>query len=230
MAYKPALDDGEVQQINLRAIRDWIKSNKGKIKAKPNKTILYAGRDYDLEVVDDLPLEDRKEFMGTPMWKRIKELRKNLSDLKLPAEFETLEDVLQKIADHPTLITRDRQELSFSNAFEFFNELEEYPKLYPDVKRVSRESWESLSEAFAGNAEGDIKIMDGAADDYAKLGKDKILIRKELEALLKNDKLSRKAKEVLSKKMSKYGDFFDRRYTQLLKQLEENRACLKGKK
>ena len=35
MAYKPALDDGEVQQINLRAIRDWIKSNKGKIKAKP---------------------------------------------------------------------------------------------------------------------------------------------------------------------------------------------------
>ena len=92
---------------------------------------------------------------------------------------------------------------------------------------MATECWEHLSEAYASNATGDIRILDGAADDYGKLGKDKILLRKELESLLKNSKLSAAGKAVLAKKISKYGDFFDRRYTELLRVLMEDKKRLK---
>ena len=49
MAYKPALSEGELLSKNFKAIRTWVSENKSKLKAPPNKTILYSGRDYDLE-------------------------------------------------------------------------------------------------------------------------------------------------------------------------------------
>ena len=100
-------------------------------------------------------------------------------------------------------------------------------KLLPNASQVARESWERLSEHYAGNAKGDIQILDGAADDYGKIGKDKILLNNELAALLKNSKLSPAGKSVLAKKMSKYGAFFDRRYTELLRVLMEDKKRLK---
>ena len=227
MSYQKALDEGEVNRLNLKSVRAWIESSKGKIKAKPNKSIFYAGRDYDLEVIKDLPLADRKEFMGTPMWKVIERTRQQQRDLKLPCDFDTLEDVLKSIRDHPKVFTRDRQELRFANAFEFFSDLDSLAKLLPDAKQVARASWERLSEIYASNATGYIRILDGAADDYGKLGKDKILLRKELETLLKNKDLSPAGKAVLAKKISKYGDFFDRRYTDLMRVLMEDKKRLK---
>ena len=227
MSYEKALEEGQVQSVNLKSIRNWIAANRSRIKAKPNRSIFYAGRDYDLEVIKDLPLADRKEFMGTPMWKVIERTRKGLQDLKLPCEFDTVEDVLKSIKDHPKIWTRDRQLVPYANAFEFFNEIGGLTKLLPDAKSVATECWEHLSEAYASNATGDIRILDGAADDYGKLGKDKILLRKELESLLKNSKLSAAGKAVLAKKISKYGDFFDRRYTELLRVLMEDKKRLK---
>lgn len=227
MSYPPALDEGEAQRLNQKSIRGWIEENKGKIKAKPNQTILYSGRDYDLEVIKGLSLEDRKEFMGTPMWKRIEQTRKQMRDLEVPCGFQTLEDVLKSIRNHPKFITRDRQELRYSSAFEFFNEVQGQSKLLPDAKRVSRESWDRLSEIFAGNAVGSLQILDGAADDYSKLREDKIFIRKELEALLRNPKLSLVGKKLVLEKIAKYSDNFDRRYTKLIQLLDKEQSRLK---
>ena len=67
--------------------------------------------------------------MGTPMWKRIEQTRKQQRDLKLPCGFDTLEDVLKSIRDYPKVVTRDRQELRYANAFEFFNGVDSLSKL-----------------------------------------------------------------------------------------------------
>lgn len=213
MAYPKALDDGEVRRVNLKSIRTWIETNKALIKAKPNKSIVYSGRDYDLEVLKDVPLADRKVFMGTPMWK-VLEQSKQRHDLKFPCEFQTLEDVLKSIRQHPQFITRDRQEVgSFANAFEFFSELKDFPKLVPDG--TSQACWVRLSEIYTSNAVGDIRILDGVSDSYEKLGSDKVLVNTELLALLKNSKLSPAGKAELMKKIPKYKEHlqrFDKRY------------------
>src|SRR5262245_25397822 len=115
MAYKPPLEEGDLHSMNIKSVRKWIEQNKGKIKAKPDKTVLYSGRDYDLEVEKKLSESDRQEFMGTPMYKVIERTRKELQDLKVPCDFQTLEDVLKSLRDCPTIVDRDRKEQRYSN-------------------------------------------------------------------------------------------------------------------
>ena len=92
-----------------------------------------------------------------------------------------------------------------------------------NAKGVDHESWDCLSERFAGSAEGNIHIMDGLADDFGKLDKQKVLLEKELDALLKNTKRFTAGKPVLLKKMSKCGEIFDH---QLITRLGEATADL----
>jgi hypothetical protein len=226
MGYKPPFGEGELYSVNLRSIRKWIENNKSRIKAKPNQTVLYSGRIYDLDVLPDLPKEDRDSFKGTPVWMSIEKHRKLHKDRDISFDYQTLEQVLKSIRDHPVLVDKDHHEQEFSNAHEFFASIKSHAKLLPNAKGVYQESWDRLSEVFAGNAEGDIHILDGLADDFRKLDKQKILLRKELDALLKNTKLSTAGKAVLLKKMTKYGELFDHQYTKLIKQLDEATAGL----
>jgi hypothetical protein len=132
--------------------------------------------------------------------------------MKIPCEFQTLGDVLKALRDHPKVVDKDQQEKHFAHAEEFFNQLgdsKDLDPLVPDRRKLKKDCWGRLSEIFAGNAVGDIKIYDGAADDYGKLKVDKDFIDRELAALLKNDKLSPKAKDLLKKKITKFGSYFD---------------------
>lgn len=227
MAHKPALSEGELYKLNLRSVRKWIEDNKGRIKARPNQTVLYSGRIYDLDVLPDLPKEDRELFKGTPVWLSIEKHRKLHKDRDIPFNYQTLEQVLKAVRDHPVLVDKDHLPQKFANAYEFFASLKDHAKLLPNAKGVDKESWDRLSEIFAANAEGDIRILDGLADDFGKLEKHKVLLRKELEALLKNGKLSAAGKAVLLRKMSKYGELFDHQYTKLVRQLDEATAHLR---
>nr|WP_316642487.1 hypothetical protein [uncultured Roseateles sp.] len=232
MAYKPPLDEGVLHSTNFRSIRDWIERNKARIKAKPNKSVLYSGRDYDLEMKKGMTAADLVEFKGTPMYLRLEQTRKRMRDQNIPYDFEMLEDVLKSMRDYPKLLDKDHQEQHFSNAFDFFHSLSHSDRLsplLPNRKKIQDDSWKRLSEIYAGNAVGDIKILDGAADDYGKLREDKVFIQKELAALLKNDKLSPAAKKLLEKKISEYGSYFDRRYTELIARLDEGKSRLSGK-
>lgn len=214
MGYKPPLDEGELHSQNRKSILEWIERNKGKIKAKSNKTILYSGRDYDLDMKE---LERTGEYKGTPMHVRIEQFKKRLRDMKIPCEWQTIGDVLKDLKDYPEVVDKDRQvQQYFSDAEDFFNLLGKSKRLdplLPNAGKLRKDCWGRLSEIFAGNAVGDIKIYDGAADDYSKLKVDKDFIDKELAALLKNDKLSPKSKALLKAKISKFGSYFDRRYT-----------------
>lgn len=239
MAYQRALTEGDLHSQNFKAIRTWLSANKSRIMAPPNKTVLYAGRDYDLEdVIDELgkkvSSEQRDTFMGTPMWKLVARWQKDLKatpDAKVGQGYKTLPDVL-KTLDPPKLLDKDRQILHFPNAWVFFDDLDRTKDLdpyLPNRRKVAIDVWRELSEIFASNAAGDLRIFDGAADDYGRLREDKILILKELPTLLKNPKLSDDAKVLLKKKITQFGDHFDRRYTDLMRQLEEGRKALKGK-
>lgn len=227
MAYKPALSEGELYKLNLCSIKQWIEANKGRIKAKPNQTVLYSGRIYDLDVLPDLPKADKELFKGTPVWMSIEKHRKLHKDRNIPFDYQTLEQVLKSISSHPALVDKDHLEKHFSSAYDFFASIGHHAKLLPDVHAVERWSWDRLSEVFAANAEGDIRILDGLADDFGKLEQHKILLRKELDALLKNAKLSAAGKAVVLKKMTKYGELFDHQYTKLVRQLDEATAHLK---
>jgi hypothetical protein len=226
MGYKPPLSEGELYSLNLKSIRKWIADNKGRIKAKPNQTVLYSGRIYDLDVLADLPKEDRDSFKGTPVWMSIEKHRKLHKDRDVPFDYQTLEEVLKSIRDHPVLVDKDHQQQRFGNAYDFFASVKSQTKLLPNAKGVDHESWDRLSETFAANAQGDIHILDGLADDFGKLDKQKVLLEKELDALLKNTKLSTAGKTVLLKKMTKYGELFDHRYRKLIQQLDEATASL----
>jgi len=227
MGYTAALSEGEVHSINLLSIRRWIESNKERIKAKPNQTVLYSGRIYDLDVLHLLSKEDRDLFKGTPIWMSIEKHRKLHKDRNIPFDFQTLEQVLKSIRDHPTLIDKDRLEQHFSSAYEFFTSIMDKTSLLPNAKAVDRACWDRLSELFASNARGDIRILDGLADDFGELEKHKVLLRKELDALLKNTQLSVAGKAVVLKKITKYGELFDHQYTKLIRQLDEATAHLK---
>lgn len=221
MAYKPPLSEGELYKLNHRAVRQWIEDHKSRIKARPGKTVLYSGRIYDLDVLPDLSKEDRELFKGTPVWMSIEKHRKAHKDRDLPFDYETLEQVLKSIRDCPQVVDKDRQEQHFPNAYEFFSSMRALAALLPNAKGLERECWDRLSELFAANAEGDIRILDGLADDFGKLQKDRVLLRKELDALLKNTKLSAAGKAVLLKKITRYGDHFDQQYRKAIAQLDE---------
>lgn len=230
MAQKPALDEGQLHSKNFRSIRNWIEANKGKIKAKPNKSVLYSGRDYDVNV--ELNKQDEVEYKGTPMFKRLEQMRRTMHDQNIPCDFEMLEDVLKTIRDYPEVVDKDSRPQQFSNAFDFFDNLSKSKSLdalIPNRKKVQDDSWKRLSEIYASNAVGDIKFLTGIADDYSKLKTDKAFIQKELAALLKNNRLSRAAKDQLEKKISEFGSYFDRRYTNLIAQLGEGKATLTKK-
>ena len=228
MKHTEPLGEGEVHKANIRSAKDWIEKNKSRIKAEPNKTLLYSGRDYDLEKLEDkVPKKDRETFMGTPMFKRIEALRKKSVADKIPVDFQSIEDVLTKIRSHPVIIDKDRRELDFGDAWDCYMELKKQPKLIPKV--AVDQCWSRLSQVFAANAVGDIQVMDGCADDYGRLKEDKDFIKKELDALLRNDKLSKEAKQLLLDKIQKYGALFDRRYTDLISRVEKSRKVLTEK-
>jgi len=232
MAYKPPLEEGELHSRNFRSIRDWIERNKGRIKAKPNQTALYSGNDYDFDFRAGMTEQDIRETEGTPMYRRLQQMRKDMRDQHVPCDFQTLEEVLKTIKDSPVLVDKDHQDQPFNNAYDFFESLKGSKRLTPLVpnqKKLQDDCWKRLSEIYASNAEGDIRILDGAAKDYGKLREDKVFIQKELAALLKNDKLSPGAKKLLQKKVSAYRDHFDRRYTTLIAQLDEGKARLTRK-
>lgn len=222
MAYGSPLDEGEMFRLNIRSIRKWIDDNKGRIKAKPNETVLYSGRIYDLDVMDKMKKEDRDLFKGSPIYLTIEKHRKLHQDRKLPFHYQTLEDILKTIRGHPVVVDKSRTEQKFSSAFDFFNRLLELAKYLPNSKGVNKESWDRLSEIFASNAVGDIRILDGYADDFGKIAKDKVLLNKELDALLKNTKLSKSAQATLLDKIQKYGKEFDHRYKKVIEQLDQS--------
>lgn len=231
MAYKKPLTEGEVNSINVKSVRSWIRANGSKVKARPNKTLLYSGRDYDLEVLKGadgkiVDVKDRETFRGTPMFKRIEKIRIKRAKHNLPVKFETINDVLKKLKS-PRIIDKDRIEIRYTHADECFNDLKNKPNLFPKPE-VAR-TWSRLSECFASNASGYIKIMDGAADDYGKLREDKDFIFKELPKLLKNKNLSKKSKDDLKTLISKYGTRFDRRYRELIAGIDDANKVLKGK-
>lgn len=235
MAYKPALGEGELHSLNYEAIRSWLAANKGKLKAPPNKTVLYSGRDYDLEALQKkVPAEERETFMGTQMWKKVAAWQKDakaVKDRHVGIGFKMLPDILRTLKP-PSVVDKDRKEVHYPNAWAFFDELEktrDLDALLPNRKKIATEVWREMSDAFASNAVGDIEIFDGAADDYEKLRTDKNLILKELPALLRNPNLSKQAKAVVLVMITRYGSYFDRRYTELMKQLEEGRKALQPK-
>lgn len=231
MAYKDPLTEGEVQSINLKSVRSWLKANASKVKAKHNKAMLYSGRDDVLEELKGLDgkitdAKDRKTFMGTPMYKKIEKIRKNPTKHNVPINFETINDVLKRLKS-PEIIDRDRIKINYAHANECFSDLENKPKLFP--KPVADKVWGVLSGFFAKNATGDVAIMDGAADDYGRLQADKDYISKEMPKLLKNKNLSPKTIKELKKQFGKHGAHFDRRYTKLIKEIGIEKKVLKGK-
>jgi hypothetical protein len=230
MAQKPALEEGQLHSKNFRSIRDWIEANKAKIKAKPTKSVLYSGRDYDVNL--ELNKEDEEEYRGTPMFKRLEQMRKTMQDQNVPCDFETLEDVLKTIRDYPEVVDKNHLSQHFDNAFVFFDSLSKLKSLdalVPNRRKAQDDCWKRLSEIYASNAIGDLKFLTGVADDYSILKADKAFIQKELAALLKNNKLSQAAKDQLEKKMSEFGRHFDRRYTKMISQLAQGKATLTKK-
>ena len=225
MKHTEPLGEGEVQSANVRSAKEWIERNKSRIKAEPNKTLLYSGRDSDLEELEEqIPAKDRKTFMGTALWKCIAKQRNRSRAEKIPVEFQSIEDVLSKIRSHPVIVDKDRIEQQYAHEWECYMELKNKPRLIARV--VVDQCWGRLSEVYASNAKGDIKILDGFADDYSLLKEDKDFIKKELPVLLKNDNLSAEAKAVLMQKIGKYASYFDRRYTDLIRKVDESRKLL----
>ena len=209
MAYDKASSAGEVQSLNTRSIKEWIEHNKALIKAAPDKSIFYSGRDLDDGIGEDMSAGDAKVFRDYPIWKRPKDNTERVK-YEVPVGFQTLEDVLTSIRRHPKIVDKDKIDQRFSDAQACFQTLKAKPNLIAKVDIKAFE--ERMSVIFAQNAKGDIKILDGFADDYGNLEADKIFIRKELAELMKNDKLSPKGKESRMRALTKYRSHFDRRY------------------
>lgn len=201
MTKKKALTDTEVSKINRKNFYDWVKMHRKMICAKSGKSVFYAGGKYDVEISFDKN-SDEAILKNTKMWQVIKRLNDNRKKSELPTHFETLEDVLMGIRSHPIFIDRDQVEKHFAQMYEYMKYLKKFPKLF--FKAEEAKCWSELSRAYAGNAKGNIAFFDGVTNDYKILQKDKIFIKDELMALLKNPDLSNTAKVALGQKIGKY--------------------------
>ena len=166
--------------------------------------------------------------MVTPLYKRIEKMRKHRIEHNLPIDFETINDVLKRLKS-PSIIDRDQNEIHYNNAEECFQDLKKKPNLFP--KPVVAKVWNVLSELIASNATGDLKIMDGAADDYGRLKADKVFIAKELPRLMKNKNLSEDTKKLLKRLRGKYGTHFNGQYSKMKADIKnaKDAICLKLK-
>jgi len=201
MPKNKALSNSEVSKLNVKNFKTWMSKNAKKIKAVPGKSVVYAGGKYDVDVKID---EESDEVIinNTKMWQVIKEINELRKQKKLPIQFETLEDVLSGMRSHPDFVDRDQNEKHFAHMFEYMQCLKQFSKLFP--KGNIAKCWSQLSKAYAGNAQGDIAFFDGVTEDYKILQNDKILLKDELMALLKNPNLSKESKLELGKKIGKY--------------------------
>lgn len=223
MAIKKALSDSEVSKLNVKSFNNWVSRNGKKIKAMPGKSVVYSGGKYDV-AIKIKEKSDEVVINNTKMWQVIKKINDLQRQQKLPTKFDTLEDVLSGLRDHPIFIDRDQNEKHFAHMFEYMNFLQKFPKLFP--KGNIAKCWAELSKAYTSNALGDIAFFDGVTDDYKILKKDKILLSTELLSLLKNPKLSEASKTELGRKIGKYLKILNSEQKSAIKMILNERADL----
>lgn len=245
MKYKKPLTKSEVLKNNFKAYKKWLSSNKSKIKPKPgNKAIFYAGNS-----IDAMLKRIKEDFLGrssssedddirvkegidegkiiTGIYKQIERSQKELKANKTSVEYEMLKDVLKRLKTHPELIDRDRNDKLFAHASEYFDELKNFPDLFP--KPEIDKAWDDLCTAYAQNVDGDVKLIAGAADDFRNIGGDKYFVRTEFQLLLRNKKLSEKTKKELKNIVGTFMAKFDSETKQAVKKLlREQKKLEKG--
>lgn len=221
MAKKDVLSENYVLSANAKAMKRWIKSNSKLVKPKANKAVFYTGNSIRLltkKVEKELQLEQRIRAAKDPEEKRAlcrekKELKAGffkviqgaqaaVARLKLPMEFDDIDSVLKRIGKHPLFVDRDQNEIDFGTMYEYAHGVGSRPKLFP--KKEIQYMWSELSVAFATNAEGDIRILEGVEDDFRTAGGTKDFVKRELPSLIKSRKLSEESQETLQRIVGKY--------------------------
>lgn len=224
MVGKPkTLSDAEAQKANLAAFKAWCGKNRKLIKAKSGKAVVYSGGEYDIKIAfDDKTQKD--VVTNTKMWEVLQKINTGKLKGKLPTDYETLEDVLKRIRDHPVLIDRDSNEKDFAHVYEYLEWLKKLSRLFP-APEIDK-AWRALSTIYCENAEGDVAFFDGVSEDYGLLENSRILIHDELIALLKNPKLSDKTKKELGTKIGKYGKYLEIEQKRVMKTILNERKTL----
>ena len=221
MAKKETLSENAVLTTNAKAMKRWIKSNSSLVKPKANKAIFYTGNSIRLltkKVEKELQIEQRIKIAASPEEKRalqrekkelqagffkvVKGAQAAVARLKLPMEFDDIDAVLKRIKKHPPFIDRDQNQIEFSDMYDYAHSVGTIPKLFP--KKEIKFMWSELSEAFAKNAEGDIRVLEGVEDDFRTAGGTKDFVKRELPTLIKSRKLSDDSQKTLQRIVGKY--------------------------
>lgn len=219
-SFKKALSDADVTKINAKNFGLWLNKNRTRIKAGVNKSIFYAGGEYDIDLKK---FEKELRTTNTKIWETIKKLQ-SVKAGDLPFEYQTLEDVLKKTRSHPVLVDRNEVEKTFAHMYEYMDCLKEFPKWFP--KKTVDGFWSDLSKAYAENAKGELKILDGVDENYRMLGSKRVLLETELLALLKNKGLSEEARTVLNSKVGKYCKYLEVEVKKTVKNILNSRKNL----
>lgn len=221
MAYKKAKSPAEVQKVNTKAFKTWATKNSGLIKAKPGKTVFYTGNHIELMIkkIEKIHnaqtvtikgetakakkerLKEAKE-LKTGVWKALEDAQKGVGKVAVPKDFEDINTVLRRIKSHPPLIDRNGNEKQCAHMGEYMDEIKRLSDLFP--KSEVSKAWSLLSQCFAKNAEGQIKVLDGVEQDFRNVGGHKDFVKHEIPALLKNTSLSKETRAELEALAGKY--------------------------
>ena len=130
-----------------QAFHEWLKKNRGKIKAGRNETVIYSGMDSG----------------GVPEWKKLDEHARTLKKtIGYDVEWQPIEQVLRKLSFDLTPYKGDfplpASALRFKSAWDFGRKISS--KNY--VSRAeSQQVWKSFSAWYAKNSSGHVWMFKG---------------------------------------------------------------------
>ncbi len=205
------------QNRNWNEFQTWLQRNSALIAAADGKTAtFYAGVGRAGEFLrNGTHLKKIRAGKVEAAFEEVRKINRIVSNFGGEAPLQTLEIVLKGIKKTPKLFDVNPKtvgkQLSPGNLYKYMELLCDRKETRILPKYISQNKpWGLMSVAFAKNAKGEIKIIDGVMKDTKKeLDRSKILVRKELLVLLHSDKLDAKSKKRVEQLVAKYEKEFD---------------------
>ncbi|WP_108837435.1 hypothetical protein [Tateyamaria sp. Alg231-49] len=233
-----------IQKSNWEKLKKHIKRASANIKPEADLGTMYAGNFVGWDIIRDvekiLPAGEMNDLNLQPLYKVIQQANRREIRSTGKLRFDTIVDVLEDMRA-PVLICPDyREKVKFRHLAECAFQAGKVVPVGTNKKasengglngllptKHARILWDFLSTIYVGNAEGEIKILEGVSDDHTKLGRDKVMIRTELEKALKNSKLDEKTLQKLRYMVEKYADALSKKTDPATRRLEQLLVSMK---
>lgn len=191
MGHDPAPQTVKLQKQNLAAFDAWIKATGKMILPIPNRAVIYAGFPPGDLMKAKSQLTSHEPLRR--MWQIIEATDQRIREITGQVTYDKLNDVLKRLKGPlPKLVATDGADIGHPKKFSDMLSCAEHmtdPNWSLIEKGKFNYIWDTLSEQYVKNSQGDVQIWEGRKLNYKQIDASTTLIRTELKALLERTDL-----------------------------------------